>query len=75
MNVQIQNRFKKFNPDAPDVLNLRVIWCKNCCAVFAVETWNRDTACPLCSDNAIKEYEMDGNEEYLDYDIRKGGRT
>lgn len=72
MKVGIPNRFKQFNPEGPDTLILHVIWCKNCCGIFAVETWNKDTACPLCNDNAIKDYETG---YYMDWDIRKGEKV
>lgn len=71
MKVEITNRFKRFNPDGPDMLMLHVIWCKNCCGIFAVKTWDKDTPCPLCNDNAIKDYETG---DYVDWNIRGGER-
>jgi len=69
MIIEIPNRYKKFNPELEDTIKLTVIECKNCGMVFAVERWKVDTACPLCGDNAIRDYET---LEYLDHDI--GGK-
>ena len=70
MKVQIPNRFKKFNPDGPDTLSLHIIECKNCTLILAVDRWEKDTPCPLCGDNAIRDYET---LEYLDEDINEEG--
>ena len=66
MIIEVPNRYKKTNPDAENIIRLTVIECKNCSLVIAVERWKIDTVCPLCGDNAIRDYETLG---FLDYDI------
>ncbi len=51
---------------------LTVLECSNCLLNFAVSRWGKDTPCPLCGDNATRDYMTN---KYITKDITEKGRT